>query len=406
MNSLNTFLIAILFIFSTNAQVTVTTITEPFKGSGGLSLDTVGNLYIADFGDFLGIGDGDGQPNVISRLDQDLIMTEYATNFVGASGNDFDSNGVLYQSDIGVSTIYKIINGNRIFFSNTGIFNPVGLVFDSNDNMYVCNCGNNTIRKITPAGVSTLFSSGAIFSCPNGITIDENDNLYVSNFSNGNIIKITDDGATTLLNVTPGGSNGAPGNGHLDYHEGLRTLFIASMATSTIFYLNIDHTSDLEILAGTGVRGNDDGPASEATFSRPNGVAVTQSGDSIYINSAVPITDIPNIPLNPSLIRLITGVTDLLSSPDITSIEYPVKVYPNPVRDSFTLDVNMKEDFSFLHLSLYDIYGKKVEELSKIKTSNTKLNIQLDISNYSSGSYFYVINNGNKQLFNGRIIKQ
>ena len=345
-------------------------------------------------------------PNVISKLDEDLIITQYATDFIRASGNDFDSNGVLYQADIGISTIYKIINGNRVFFSNTGISNPVGLVFDSNDNMFVCNCGNNTIRKITPSGVSTPFSSGGLFSCPNGITIDENDNLYVSNFSNGNIIKITTDGTPTLINVTPGGSNGAPGNGHLDYHEGLRTLFIASMASSTIFYLNIDNTSNLEILAGTGVRGNNDGLASEATFSRPNGVAVTQSGDSIYINSAVPITDIPNIPLNPSIIRLITGVHDLLSNTDFDTKEYQVKTYPNPVKNQFSIEVSLFKDYNDLQIKLFDIQGKLIKEIKNISTDNQYLKVQLDISNFDSGSYIYAVYNRGNQLFNAIIIKE
>lgn len=399
-------LIILLFLCKTNGQVTVSTLTEPFKGSGGLSLDAEGNLYIADFGDFLGTGDGDGEPNGISILDPDLNLSPYATDFIGASGNDFDSNGVLHQSDIGASAIYKIINGDRVFVTNTGISNPVGLTFDSNDNMFVCNCGNNTIRKITPEGVSTLFSSGALFLCPNGLTVDENDNLYVSNFSNGNIIKITPDGNPTLINVTPGGANGSPNNGHLDYHEGLRTLFIASMATSSIYYLNIDNSDDLVLLAGTGVRGNTDGPANQATFSRPNGVAVTQSGDSIYINSSVPLTNGPDFPLNPSLVRLIKGVNDILSAPDTNPNMYQVNAYPNPFKNHINIEANLGIDYTSLGLIIYDIYGKKMTQIKDIKTINSQIKISVNLSNISVGTYFYALYDNNKQLLNGKVLKR
>ncbi len=397
--------IVLLAVNSIISQVNVTTITPEIKGSGGLSLDDSGNLYIADFGDFLGAGDGDGLPNVIWELDTSLNLTEYSTDFVGASGNDFDSNGVLFQSDIGVSSIYKIIGGVRTFVTSTGISNPVGLVFDSNDNLFVCNCGNNTIRKITPSGTSTQFASGSLFFCPNGITIDEDDNLYVSNFSNGNIIKITPSGVATLLNVTPGGTTSGPSNGHLDYDPGTRTLVIASHASSKIFYLSIDNPSFLGTLAGTGVRGNTDGDVSVATFSRPNGVAISDDGDSVYINSSIPVTNTPNRPLNPSVVRLITGIAAVLSANEFSTPVNNVKTYPNPASNTFTIEADLNSDYSNITVKLYDIQGKVVKELSKIRTNNSHLKVLIDVSTLASGTYFYSISRGNDQLLFRKIVK-
>ena len=120
------------------AQVNVTTITPEFKGSGGLSLDGEWKPFNwSDFGDFLSILDPDGLPNHVMMLDPDLNLTQFSTGFVGASGNDFDSNGVLFQNDIGASGVYKIVGGIRTFVTSTGIANPVGIVFDSNDNFFV-----------------------------------------------------------------------------------------------------------------------------------------------------------------------------------------------------------------------------------------------------------------------------
>ena len=387
------------------AQVNVSTLTTEFKGSGGLSLDSNGILHIGDFGDFLGAGDGDGQPNNVWQMDANSNLTVYSGDFVGASGNAFDSNGVLYQNDIVDSAVYRIVNNSRELVTTTGISNPVGIVFDSNDNFYVCNCGNNTIRKVTPGGVSTQFSNSALLFCPNGITIDEDDNLYISNFSNGNIVKINPAGQASLLNTTPAGTTSGPSNGHLDYHQSSRTLFIASHASSKIFALNIDNPSNLVILAGSGARGNDDGPALSATFSRPNGVAVTQTGDSIYINSSIPVTNVPNRPLNPSVIRLITGVQSFLSVAENDAIKATVKTYPNPVKDEFTIEANLLNPYSGLDLRLYDINGRTVKEVLNFN-SESEFKKTITISELNSGHYFYAIYQGTKQLFNGQLIKQ
>lgn len=401
-------LLFILCLISTNlqAQIQVTTISPEIMGSGGLSLDDSGNLIIADFGDFLSITDPDGLPNDVLIMDSGFNISQFSTGFVGASGNDFDSNGILYQSDIRANAIYKIIGGVRTFVTSTGINAPVGLVFDSNDNFYVCNCGNNTIRKITPEGVSTQFSSGTIFQCPNGITIDENDNIYVSNFGNGSIIKITTDGTSSLLNSTPGGSTGGPSNGHLDYFQPTRTLFIASHGSNKIYKMSIDNPSDLTAIVGSGVRGNADGDANTASFSRPNGVVVTQTGDSIYVNSAVPLTNVPNGPLNPQLIRLITGVNSILSVDDNSATYRNLIVYPNPILNMVTIEADLLKDYYNLIISVYDINGKLILKKEEINTINNHFKEIINISNFSEGLYFYTLSENNKKLFGGKIVKK
>ena len=388
--------ILILFFLTTYgfSQVTISTLTPSFKGSGGLSLDEEGNLYIGDFGDFLGIPDPDGLPNDVIKLDTDLNLTQYSTGFIGASGNDFDSNGILYQSDIRDNAIFKIINGVRTFVTSTGISSPVGIVFDSADNFYVCNCGNGTIQKVTPSGTSTQFASGGSFTCPNGITIDENDNLYVSNFSNNKIVKITPAGVTSVIGVT------ALGNGHLDYDINSRNLYIASYSGHQIYSLNID---DLEIhpIAGSGVRGNMDGLGLEATFSTPNGVAVSKTGDSIYVNCAVPLT---GAEINPQIVRLITGLT--FGIEDRTAINYNQKVYPNPVQNSFTIEANIPSNFETLSIKLFDILGRELMELQDLSVVSTQFEKTIDISNLGTGTYFYSVYSDARQLFNGKIIKE
>ena len=388
------FFILCLAYTTLQAQVTVTTITSEFKGSGGLSLDSEGNLYIADFGDFLGMADTDGIPNNVLKLDTDLNLTVFATGFTGASGNDFNSEGILYQSDIRDSAIYKIVDGARVFVTSTGIVAPVGIVFDSEDNFYVCNCGNNTIQKVTPDGTSTLFASEGEFACPNGITVDENDNLYVSNFSNNSIVKITPDGTTSTI------GNTINGNGHIDYDSNAGKLYIASYSGHQIFSLKLE---DLEMtdIAGTGERGNDDGTGDDITFSTPNGIAVTDDGNTLYVNCSVLLD---GAVINPQIIRRID--ISSLSVDDNNALIKSVKTYPNPVTDVFIIEAELPINTSNITIKIIDVLGSSVKEIQDIPVQNTRLRQSIDISQLSAGNYIYIISQGSKQLHSGQLIKK
>src|SRR5678815_1496903 len=72
---------------------------------------------------------------------------------------------------------------------------PGGVMVDSADNIYVADTYNNTIRKVTPAGVVTTLGgmpgnigtangtgSAARFSNPAGLAVDNTGNIYVADF--------------------------------------------------------------------------------------------------------------------------------------------------------------------------------------------------------------------------------
>lgn len=384
---------SILFLFPETyyGQLNTSTITAEFKGSGGLELDEQGNLIIGDFGDFLSVGDGDGQFNKVMILDDEFNLSVYSDGFIGASGNNIDNDGIFYQSDIGAHGIYKVVNGNRILFTNNGIQGPVGIVFDAANNLFVCNCHNNTIQKVTPSGNSTLFASGFLFNCPNGITVDEDDNLYVSNFSDGNIIKITPDGESSFLNATPGGSTGGPSNGHLEYYEPTRTLYIASHGSNIIYSLLLDNPSELIHVAGSGDRGNEDGDALSCSFSRPNGIAVSTTGDSLYVNSAIPTTNSPNNPLNPQVIRLISGLNSTVSVSTIAPNIIDWNIFPNPTNDYLNIQIENATSAMDLQIDVLDSEGRKMYQKNILNPDLEESQLQIDMTNYAPGNYMILI---------------
>ena len=383
-------LVTLFFCFSIlnlSAQVMVTTITPEIDASGGVHLDKEGNLYIANFGAELGNADG----TQIWRLDTEGNLETWATGFQGASGNAFDSQGNLFQSNIAGSFISKVTpDGQASTFVSNGISGPVGIAIDSEDNLYVANCGNNTIRKVTPLGVSTQYAGGQIFNCPNGITLDHENNLYVANFGNGNIIKITPSGTTSAFESIPGSNNG-----HLIFCPVDTVLYVNSHGSSRVY--RVDLEGNRTTVAGSGIRGNDDGPATTATFSRPNGVAVTPSGDTLYLNSSIPTVDNPGMgfwPLNPSVVRMITGLNPVDT---VSAVEEPWKyeglelqTYPNPANTNTTMTYELPMDLD-IQLQVFDANGQLIKTLVEGFRKQGKYELEVNISDLSAGVYEYTI---------------
>jgi hypothetical protein len=85
--------------------------------------------------------------------------------------------------------------------SGAGLFNfPSGVAVDSGGNVFVADTNNNTIRKITPAGIVTTLGgapgvqgstdgtgAAALFNAPWGVAVDGNGNVYVADTSNSTI---------------------------------------------------------------------------------------------------------------------------------------------------------------------------------------------------------------------------
>src|SRR5881275_1915714 len=110
--------------------------------------------------------------------------------------------------------------------SNAGFGNLFGIAADSAGNVYVADNTYSTIRKITPAGMVTTLAgapgisgnadgtgSGARFSSPRGIANDGAKNLYVTDQNNQTIRKITPAGVVTTLGGVAGSYGIADGTG-------------------------------------------------------------------------------------------------------------------------------------------------------------------------------------------------
>ena len=191
------------------AHVTTYALPGGSTTAGGISVDAEGNVYSADFGG-----------TQLFRIATDRTVSVYATGLNTPSGNAFDSQGNLFQSNYGIGiandTITKIEPDGTATPFIDGLSGPVGIAIDAEDTMYVALCDSGRVGRIAVDGSSGVFAESNLFACPNGITLAEDDRLYVTNFNNHEILAVSLAGDVERFVSVPGGA----GNAHIAYAKG------------------------------------------------------------------------------------------------------------------------------------------------------------------------------------------
>ncbi len=223
-----------------------------------------------------------------------------------------DSKGEFYFVDTFNHKIKKITKEGQVITiagstagdvdgnGSNAMFNlPAGLVFDSDDNMFVTDYSNHKIRKVTPNGdVTTLAGVGtagdldgagsvAKFNHPQGIGMDRNGNLYVADQSNHKIRKVIAASGAVSTFAGTGVAGNSDGNGtvaQFNFPQGIGidsdgNIFVADQANNKI--KKISPTGDVTYFAGRS-EGDADGLGSAAMFNRPSSVTVAPDGN-IYV---------------------------------------------------------------------------------------------------------------------------
>lgn len=254
-----------------------------------------------------GAGSADG-PALSARFGSPHgIALDAAGNFYFS---DNQNHGVRKMTPEGiVSTLAGVANspGAVDGVGTAARFNrPVGLAVDRANNVYVADFENHAIRKITPQGVvSTLAGSlgragnadgtgaSAQFNTPSGLAMDADDNLYVADRGNHTIRKVTPAGVVTTVAGragSAGNTDAAIGAGALfDTPEGVAVdlagnVFVAARGSSTI--RKITPAGVVTTLAGQAYQSDwADGIGSAARFDAPLGVAVDEAGEIVVVDS-------------------------------------------------------------------------------------------------------------------------
>lgn len=246
------------------APVRVSTVGDTLHGAvGGVAVDRLGNVYVADFA------------NTVWRFSHWGTMEVFATGLYGASGNAIDSQGNLLQSNFLANTVSRIDRNGAVTRFADGFNGPVGIAVTPADSLVVCNCGANTLSKVTPDGEVATFAESPLFNCPNGITRHPDGHYFVANFSDGRVLQVSAAGEVTEYATIPGG-----GNGHVVFAAG--DLYVTALRANRIF--RIDAEGNISPFAGVGPLRSADGEAEQAMFSTPNGIAYDPVRDRLYTN--------------------------------------------------------------------------------------------------------------------------
>jgi uncharacterized protein (TIGR03437 family) len=328
------------------------------NAANGMAFDSSGNLYIADSAN-----------QVIRKISNGTISTVAGTGGSGGYSGDgkaatsaqlldpagvaLDSAGNLYIADTGNHVIRMVSTSgtiNTIAGSNVGGYAgdggaataaelefPGSVAIDGAGNIYIADSGNNVIREITGGIITTIVGDGftsTFLDDPETVLLDGNGNLYICEGDALHVLKLAL-ATSTVTTIAGSGNLGFSG----DFGPAIDAEFDdpKGIALDSKGFLYVTDTNNNRIrkiapdgiittIAGVGLSGytGDGGPATNATLSFPHGIAVDTSG-KVYISDS-----------DNNVIRLLTPVTpSVLAGGLVNAASFKPPVSPGALASIF-----------------------------------------------------------------------
>ncbi len=218
----------------------------------------------------------------------------------------YSKDGDLYISNTGSNEIKRLSKGGLSTFAE-GLASPTGLACD-NEYIYVCDTGNNLIKKFDLAGkLVTSYGTGtkgyldgstssSQFNEPMGIAV-ENGVIYVADTGNQRIRKIENDRVTTIAGngtlkdeafgyIIGGYYDGSAAHALFNFPTGIwvenGVVFIADTENSAVRLLS---NGNVSTVAGDGSVGSAYGVGSKAQFNTPTDVKLYKG--TLYVVDSI-----------------------------------------------------------------------------------------------------------------------
>lgn len=270
----------------------------------GIACDDSGNVFVTDASnDKIKKIRPDGYVVTYAGINNDIYsdsLLDYPHSIV------IDKEGNLFVTDQGNRCIKKITaDGSITRFPSAFIFqnnseeeleksssesfiSPCGIAIDPDNNLFVVDQSNNTIKKITKDGVVITIPVAFTDKVPSfgklsSIAIGSNGDLYVTDNKTYLIYKITQTG---MLEVFAGcglkSIDGISTKSFFNYPAGMvldkkGNVFISDKNNNNI--RKIDLKGNVTTFAGSGARGHSNDKKLKATFNEPHGLAMDRKGN-------------------------------------------------------------------------------------------------------------------------------
>ena len=233
-----------------------------FKNPFGVAVDTSGNVFVGDYSN-----------HTIRKVTSAGVVTTLA----GTAGSSGSTDGT----------------GSAARFKN-----PYGVSVDTAGNVFVADYSNRTIRKVTSAGVVTTLAgtvgvsgptdgtgSAARFNLPSAVAVDSAGNVFVADTGNDTIRKVTSAGVVTTLAGTAGSRGSTDGTGSAARFN--NPLGVAVDTSGNVFVGDLNHNIRKVTSVGVvtteaglaGSIGSNNGLGSVARFNQPTSICVDAAGN-------------------------------------------------------------------------------------------------------------------------------
>ncbi|MEM1042788.1 MAG: T9SS type A sorting domain-containing protein [Bacteroidota bacterium] len=330
-------------------QTVSSIVFDSSQSMDGLYVDRDGTLFAT--GGFVGTD--------IYRLTLDGDLSVFATGLVGPIHLTQAPSGTYYATE------FNVTSATRSYVSEISPDGTVrrfadlkagasDIVADADGNLYVSHFGyiqTANGRSITEVagGFVEDFSESGLLSAPVGLDFDDEGNLYAANIFDGRIVKMAPDGTQSLFASLPPLEPFTIG--HLIWAGG--RLYATYLGASQVWVFEPDGTG--RVYAGSGETGQQDGPASEATFIQPNGIAASVTGDTLFVSEYGAPRD---------RLRMITPAP-ATDTEGTRRLPQPLRIdaaYPNPFGTATTLNFTLGTPAE-VSLTVYDVLGRVVDRV-------------------------------------------